>query len=38
MGEARAPHRLVTPKLIDAKRAQQARWGDTVMRAKLANA
>jgi hypothetical protein len=36
--EARAPHRLVKPKPIDAKRAQKVSWGDPVMLAKLANA
>jgi hypothetical protein len=36
--EANAPHRLVKPKPIDAKRAQKVSWGDPVMRAKLANA
>ena len=36
--EANAPHCLVKPKPIDAKRAQKASWGDPVMRAKLANA
>jgi hypothetical protein len=35
--EANAPHRLVKPKPIDAKRAQKVNWGDPVMRAKLAN-
>jgi hypothetical protein len=38
MCEARAPHRLVEPKPIHAKRAQKASWGDPVMLAKLANA
>ena len=38
MCEARAPHRLVKPKPIHAKRAQKANWSDPVMRAKLANA
>ena len=36
--EARAPHRLVKPKPIHAKRAQKASWGDLVMLAKLTNA
>jgi hypothetical protein len=36
--EANAPHRLIKPKPIDAKRAQKVCWGDPVMRAKLANA
>jgi hypothetical protein len=36
--EAKAPHRLIGPKPIDAKRAQKANWGDPVMLAKLANA
>jgi hypothetical protein len=36
--EAKAPHRLVKPKPIDAKRAQKVNWGDPVMRAKLVNA
>src|SRR6476619_8391484 len=36
--EARAPHRLVKPKPIHAKRAQKASWGDPVMLAQLANA
>jgi hypothetical protein len=36
--EANAPHRLVKPKPIDAKRVQKISWGDPVMRAKLANA
>jgi hypothetical protein len=38
MCEARAPHPLVKPKPIHAKRAQKASWGDPVMLAKLANA
>ena len=38
MCEARAPHRLVEPKPIHAKRAQKASWSDPVMLAKLANA
>ena len=38
MCEARAPHRLVKPKPIHAKRAQKASWSDPVMLAKLANA
>ena len=38
MCEATAPHRLVKPKPIHAKRAQKASWGDPVMLAKLANA
>jgi hypothetical protein len=38
MCEARAPHRLVEPKPIHAKRAQRTSWGDPVMLAKLANA
>jgi predicted Zn-dependent protease len=36
--EAKAPHRLIKPKPIDAKRAEKVNWGDLVMRAKLANA
>jgi hypothetical protein len=36
--EAKAPHRLITPKPIDAKRAQKVSWGNPVMLAKLANA
>jgi hypothetical protein len=36
--EANAPHRLVKPKPIDAKRSQKVDWGDPVMRAKLASA
>ena len=36
--EANAPHRLVKPKPIDAKRLQKANWGNPVMRAKLADA
>jgi hypothetical protein len=36
--EAKAPHRLVKPKPIDAKRSQKVDWGDPVMRAKLGNA
>jgi len=38
MCEARAPHRLVKPKPIHAKRAQKASWSDPVMLAKLAKA
>jgi hypothetical protein len=38
MCEVRAPHRLVKPKPIHAKRAQKASWSDPVMLAKLANA
>ena len=38
MCEARAPHRLVKPKPIHAKRAQKTSWDNPVMRAKLANA
>ena len=38
MCEARAPRRLVEPKPIDVKRRQKTSWGDTVMRAKLADA
>ena len=34
-GEEKAPHRLITPKLIDAA-AQRVDWGDPMMRAKLA--
>ena len=36
--EAKAPHRLVRPKPIYAKRAQKTNWGDPIMRAKLADA
>ena len=36
--EVKAPHRLIKPKPIDAKRSQKVDWGDPVMRAKLANA
>jgi hypothetical protein len=36
--EAKAPHRLVQPKPIHAKRAQKTSWGDPMMRAKLADA
>jgi len=36
--EAKAPHRLIEPKRIDAKRSQKANWGNPMMRAKLANA
>src|SRR6478672_696417 len=38
MCEARAPHRLVKPKPIHAKRAQKTSWDNPVMLAKLANA
>jgi hypothetical protein len=37
MCEAKAPHRLVKPKPIHAKRAQKASWSDPVMLAKLGN-
>ena len=36
--EAKAPHRLVKPKPIHAKRAHKTSWDNPVMRAKLANA
>jgi len=36
--EERAPHRLVKPKPIHAKRAQKTSWDNPVMLAKLANA
>jgi len=36
--EAKAPHRLIAPKAIDAKRTQKADWRDPVRLAKLANA
>ena len=36
--EAKAPHRLIKPKRIDAKRSQKVSWGDPVMRVKLASA
>ena len=37
MCETWAPHRLVKPKPIHAKRAQKASWSDPVMLAKLGN-
>jgi hypothetical protein len=36
--EAKAPHRLVRPRAIDAKRALKANWSNPTMRAKLAGA
>jgi hypothetical protein len=38
LGEARAPHPLVQPKPLDAKRTQKVSWRDPVMRGKLAAA
>jgi hypothetical protein len=36
--EAKAPHRLIRPKRIDARRVQKASWSDPARRAKLAEA
>src|ERR1700680_808002 len=36
--EAKAPHPLIKPKRIDAKRSQKVDWGDPATRAELANA
>lgn len=36
--EAKAPHRLIKPKPIHAKRAQKVSWADPAMRARLTDA